>query len=300
MKALILVNPVSGGGRARRVMPEVAAYLQQQGFAAEIAESSSGADLEKRAGEGVCAGFEPIVTAGGDGAVQHVARGTLGLGAKLGILPLGGGNDVARALGVPSDPIDAARTLIRGTPRAMDVVRVRLADSKETLYLGGGGMGLDADAGKWANGPFRKLPGAARYIAGALWALKSFRPFRVAVTLEDQAEFWSEPLLIASVANTPHYGGGVTLAPDARIDDGLLDVVLIRRMSLGRLLELIPVALGSGRIGSPDVERHRAGRIRLRAERAMDFHGDGEILGDAPVELESLPGAIRVLVPAAN
>lgn len=297
MKPILFVNPTAGGGRARRAMPRVAAYLRQQGYLAEIVDTQSAADLKERAGAAARRGFGPIIVAGGDGAFQHVARGTLGSGATLGIIPLGGGNDVARALGIPSDPIAAASLLIRGRPREMDLVKVRLADGKETLYAGGGGMGLDAEAAALANGRFRRLPGAARYVAGALWALRGFRPLRVSVELDRTEAIRSDPLLFATVTNTPYYGGGVTLAPEAKIDDGLLDVALVRSVGWRRLLELIPVALATGHIGPPDIVRYRARRIHLSAERPVQFHGDGEDFGEAPVELECLPRAVRVLAP---
>jgi diacylglycerol kinase (ATP) len=297
MKALVLVNPVAGGGRARRVMPDVAAYLREQGYVAEFAESRDGADLERRAGEAARAGYNPIVMAGGDGAVQHVARAMMGLGATLGIIPLGGGNDVAAALGIPADPIDAAHLLVRGKARPMDVVGVRLASGKETLYLGGGGMGLDAESAGLANTRFRNLPGAARYVAGALWTLRRFRAFRAEIALDGEAAFRSEPLLLAAVTNTPFYGGRIRIAPEALVDDGVLDLVLVHAMPWQRLVELIPVALATGRLGPPEILRYRARRIRLSADRPVLFHGDGEVFGESPMDLECLPGAIRVLAP---
>jgi diacylglycerol kinase (ATP) len=90
------------------------------------------------------------------------------------------------------------------------------------------------------------------------------------------------------------------MAPEARVDDGVLDLVLVHVMPLRRLVELIPVALATGRLGPPEVLRSRARRIRLSAERPVAFHGDGEVFGESPVELECLPGAIRVLAPAAR
>jgi len=295
MRPLILVNPAAGGGRGRRTMPRVADYLRERGYAAEFAESCDAADLERRAGEAARAGYEPIIVAGGDGAFQHVARGTLGSGIALGIIPLGGGNDVATALGIPSDAIEAASVLLRARPRPVDVVRVRLSNGTETLYVGGGGMGLDAEAAALANGRFRNLPGAARYVAGALVALKRFQSFCARIELDGAEAFESEPMLFAAVANAPFYGGGIRIAPAARIDDGALDLALVREMPWSRLVELIPVVLQTGRIGEPELRRFTARRIRLSAERPMHFHGDGEVLGESPVELENLHGAIRVL-----
>jgi diacylglycerol kinase (ATP) len=181
----------------------------------------------------------------------------------------------------------------------MDVLRARFADGHAAVYVGGGGLGLDAEAAGLANGKFRRLPGAARYVAGALWALATFEPFSVEVALDSQRVAGeSGPVIFAAVANTPTYGAGVKIAPMAETDDGLLDLVLVGNLPWTRLIELIPVILRTGDIRAPEVRRFRARRVRLQTNRPALFHGDGEVLGEAPVEVENLPGAIRVLAPA--
>ena len=170
-KTLILVNPVAGAGRARRAERQVAAYLRQQGFPADFVEPQDAGELRRRAAEAVAAGYERIVALGGDGTFQQVVKATLGSDVVLGFIPAGGGNDIAAALGIPKDPVEAAHIFLHSPPRRMDVLRASLAQNKTGLYVGCGGLGLDAEAAGLANGKFRRLPGAARYIAGALWAL---------------------------------------------------------------------------------------------------------------------------------
>ena len=295
-KILILVNPAAGRGRAKRAEPHVADYFRQQGLKADFAESESAEDLQHRAAEAAAAGYGRIVALGGDGTFQHVVKGTLGTGATVGFLPAGGGNDIAEALGIPQDPIAAAYVLLHSQSRPMDVLRARFASGNTAVYVGCGGLGLDAEAAGLANGRFRRLPGAMRYVAGALWALASFEPFHL------EAERDGEPLgaasgavLFAAVANTPTYGAGVKIAPAAEIDDGMLDLVVLREMAWTALVELIPVMLRTGDVRAPEIERFRARRVRLRTDRPALFHGDGEVLGEAPLEVENLPGAIRVI-----
>ncbi len=295
-KILVLVNPVAGGGRAKRAEPHVADYFRRQGLQADFAESESAEDLQHRAAEAAAAGYGRIVALGGDGTFQQVVKGTLGSDTALGFLPAGGGNDIAEALGIPPDPVAAAYAFLHSRPRRMDVLRARFASGNTAVYVGCGGLGLDAEAAGLANGRFRRLPGAMRYVAGALWALATFEPFEVEVEIDGEPlPTANGPIMFAAVANAPAYGAGVKIAPTAEIDDGRLDLVLVRRLAWTRLIELIPVMLRTGDVRAPEVDRFRARRVSLRTDRAALFHGDGEVLGEAPVEVENLPGAIRVM-----
>ncbi len=297
-KVLVLVNPVAGRGRAWRVQPQVAEYLRLQGHPAEFVESQSGQDFERHAAAAVAAGYTTVVALGGDGSFQHLVKATLGANVVLGFFPAGGGNDVAGALGIPIDPVEAAYAFLRSRPRAVDMLRARFANGKTAHYVGGGGLGLDAEAARLANGKFRGWPGAARYIAGALWALASFEPFPIDVEIDGKPVVTKDSrVLLAAVVNTPTYGAGIKIAPTAEIDDGLLDVVLVGKLGWARLVEALPVLLRTGDLRWPEVRRFRGRRVCLRTGRPVAFHGDGEVLGEAPVEIETLAGAIRVAAP---
>ncbi len=182
----------------------------------------------------------------------------------------------------------------------MDVPRARFGGGGIQVYGGVGGMGLDTDAAQGASGKFRRLPGAARYIAGALWALGKFQPFQLQLELDGQPVSVRGPVMLAAVANTPTYGAGVRIAPAAEIDDGLLDVVVVSELSWLPILEMIPQLLRTGDARRPELQRFRARRVALRTDRPAPFHGDGEILGATPVEIENLPRAVRVVAPARH
>jgi len=295
-KVLILVNPEAGGGRALRAEPRVAAYLKGLGVQADFARPAGVHAFEQSAKEGAAAGYDCIAALGGDGTFQHLVRGTLGANVSLGYLPSGGGNDVAAALEIPADPVAAAHTLVTGVPRAVDILRVRCAGGATGLYVGGGGLGLDAEAARLASGRFRAWPGAARYIAAALISLAHFKPPRVEVRLDGGPPAASGPVLLAAVVSTPIYGAGVRIAPAAQVDDGMLDVALVAPLAWTRILELIPALLSTGDVRVPEIQRFRARRVELRADRASPFHGDGELLGTTPLEIECLHKAIRVIV----
>lgn len=307
-RALIIVNPIAGGGRARRIQPAIADYLREQNWACDFVFSTSTEDLRRRAGEGIAAGYRCVVALGGDGAFHHLVEAAIGSETLLGFLPAGNGNDIAAGLDLPRDPIEAAHVLIRGRPRAIDVVRVRSLEVsaaqvgstqpdayREAVFVGAGGAGLDAEAAQLANTRFKHWPGVTRYIAGALWAWRDFRAVEFEALIDEVP--WRGRAVFAAVANGPCYGSGVRIAPMAQMDDGWLDITIVREMPLRRLLDAIPIVLRSGDIRWPEIERFRCRRFSLRASSPALVHGDGELIGALPAEFEIIPQAIRVMVP---
>src|SRR5271156_6419903 len=292
---LVIVNPTSGGGRALRAEPEVASLLMSRGCRAKFVHSKSSEDIRELAAHAAADGFQAVVALGGDGAFHHLVEGIRGKDVVAGFFPAGNGNDIARALGIPCDPVTAADAFLRGQPRAVDLVRVRFSDGSVAHYIGAGGMGLDAEAAHLANTRFQAWPGVTRYLAGAFTIF--FREPLLDVSVEMDAASWCGRALFVAVANATSYGSGVRIAPQAQMDDGLLDVVIVGDVGLLRLLEAIPIVLTTGDLrGFPEVTRYRCRRVALRADRAARVHGDGEALGVAPAEFEILPGAIRVMV----
>jgi diacylglycerol kinase (ATP) len=291
---LVIVNPASGGGRALRAEPEVARLLASRGYGAQFVHSKSSEDIRELAGRAAAEGFRTVAALGGDGAFHHLVAGIRGTDVVAGFFPAGNGNDIARSLGIPRDPIEAANEFLRGQPRAVDLVRVRFGDGSVAHYIGAGGMGLDAEAAHLANTRFRSWPGVTRYLAGAFTIF--FRAPLLSVSVQMEEASWSGRALFVAVANSSSYGSGVRIAPLAEIDDGLLDVVIVGEVRLLRLLEAIPIVLTSGDLrGFPEVTRYRCRRVALRADQAARVHGDGEALGAGPAEFEILPGAIRVM-----
>jgi diacylglycerol kinase (ATP) len=291
---LVIVNPASGGGQALRAEPEVASLLAARGCNARFVHSKSSEGIREQAAHAAAEGFRTVVALGGDGAFHHLVEGIRGTEVVAGFFPAGNGNDIARALGIPCDPVTAANTFLRGHPRAVDLVRVRFNDGGVAHYMGAGGMGLDAEAAHLANTRFRAWPGVTRYLAGAFTAF--FREPLLDVSVEMDGAGWSGRALFVAVANATSYGSGVRIAAQAKMDDGLLDVVVVGDVGFARLLEAISIVLTTGDLrGFPQVTRYRCRRVALRADRPARVHGDGEALGEAPAEIEILPGAIRVI-----
>lgn len=296
LDTIVIVNPAAGGGRALREEPRVAALLEKKRAAARFIHSKSSEDIREQAARAAADGYRCIVAMGGDGAFHHVVEGVLGTSAAAGFFPAGNGNDIAKSLGIPTRLTQSVEAFLESEPRPVDLVRVRFNDGRMAYFIGVGGMGLDAEAAHLANTRFRKWPGLWRYLAGALAVFVKQEPLDLTATMDE--ERWNGRALFVAVANGTGYGAGIHIAPEARMDDGWMDVALVADMKFLRILRAIPIVLGSGDLRRfPEVRRYRCRRVRLEAGRKAIVHGDGEHMGESPAEFEILPGAIRVKAP---
>ena len=299
--AVVFVNPAAGGGRTADYLPRIRKIFKAHALPTEFVLTKSAVELEGRARESIASRSRLLLAMGGDGTFQGLANAAIGSDILLGVLPSGGGNDLAAALGLPKNPVAAADAVLRGQPRPVDLVRVRTAEGHERLYAGGGGVGLDAEAAGYASGAYRRLPGRLRYVAAALRALRGFSPLQVRAEFpESELPSIESKVLLAGVLNTPTYGAGVRLAPEAQISDGWFDAVFVDDLSLWGVLKLLPRLMQSGDMRIPEVKRIRAKRVKLITDRPCMFHADGEIIGPAPVEIDVVPCAVRMLAPVVD
>jgi diacylglycerol kinase (ATP) len=278
-------------------------------MAPEFVLAASVAEMEMRVRAAVAGGARLLFAMGGDGTVQALvnAVGVSGVGRVggdefvIGILPCGGGNDFAAALGLSKNPEAIVHGLRGGSIRSVDVLRARTGDGAERFYVGGGGVGLDVEASRHASVNYRRWPGRSRYLAAALRAWREFEPIGVRVEFsEDDIDAIEGRVMIAAVLNTPSYGAGLRVAPDARIDDGLLDVAILTDLSAARVVRALPRLIGSGALPDFYFTRRKVRSVVLQANRECMFHGDGEMFGPAPVRIEVVPKAIRVLAPSGD
>jgi diacylglycerol kinase (ATP) len=298
---IVFVNSVAGGGRAHSYLGRIKKLFESFHVHAQFAMTNSAAELKSSAQNAISQGQRVLFAMGGDGTFQALANAAFGTEALLGILPVGGGNDFAAALGLPDDPVKAAEAILRGNPRFVDLVKVRTAEGRTRLYAGGGGVGLDAEAARYANGAYRRFPGRWRYLASALHALVEYMPLEVRIDFPGSNLISLEAkALLAAVLNSPTYGAGLRLAPGAALDDGSLHVVLIEDIGTFGVLSLLPRLMASGELRTSRVKRWRVSKVRLITRKPSVFHGDGEILGSTPVEVEVVPRAVQVLAPAAS
>lgn len=291
----MVVNPAAGRGRAARAESEIARLLADHGHSAQFVHSKSSGDAREQARCAALQGFPCVAALGGDGLFHHVVNGIVGTDCVAAFFPAGNGDDIAEGLGIPDDPIQAAELFLRTAPRSVDVVRVRFADGRGTYFVGAGGMGLDAEAALQANTRFRRWPGVLRYLAGALWTFGHESSFSLHAEIDGAT--WSGKAILAAVANSPCYGSGIRIAPEARMDDGVLNIVLVEEVGWLRLLHGLAILVTNRELKFEEIKRFPARRVRLEANRNVRVHGDGEQLGESPVEFEILPKAIRVKAP---
>lgn len=294
----IFVNPQAGGGRAVGLVAQVQKRFEACGVHTEFVTTKNAAELKSCAQEAIAHGCKALFVMGGDGTFQALANAAFGSDVLLGVIPVGGGNDFAAALGMPDNPLDAVTAILQGQPRFVDLVRVRTVEGRTCLYAGGGGIGLDAEAARHASGALRRLPGRLRYIVSALRALAGYKPQEVRVDFpgSNLPPIEARSLLTA-VLNSPTYGAGLRLAPEAAIDDGLLHIIVIEDLNLLEVFILLPRLLATGELRTSRVKRRTSIRARLSTDQPCCFHGDGEILGETPIEIEVVPRAVRVLAP---
>ncbi len=266
----------------------------------EFCVTNNPGDLADKARQAARAGRKRILVLGGDGTFQLLLNAVADYPQTiLGIIPAGGGNDLATALGFPPDPIQSAALLLEGEVCLLDAARVRTADGNERFYAGGGGVGLDAEASRYANGAYRNLHGRLRYVLSAIHALRGFRAIRVRITIGcGEREALEATALVVGILNTPSYGAGLYLAPSAKTDDGKLELVILEDLSLLQILGLLPAFAARGTLNTKRLRRFSTTCVSIETEPPCWFHGDGELLGMTPVVVTVVPRAIRMLRPA--
>jgi diacylglycerol kinase (ATP) len=295
--ATVFVNPCAGGGNAGRKIADTRSEFARRNFAVRFVESQSAEEFRTEVQAAVAEGCKTLVAMGGDGTLQLLVREAIGHEVIIGVIPAGGGNDFAAALGIRNWK-QAVLAIVHGKTRPVDIARATFANGDKAEYLGGGGVGLDAEAARHASGKFLGWPGRLRYLASAIAALRAYAGLNVEMEFpETDPPALRKRVLLAAALNTPSYGGGVRLAPDARLDDGELDFVILEMLSRLEVAKLIPQLLLTGEFRTRRVTRVRATRARFSTEEGSLFHGDGELLGNTPVKIEVLPQAIRMFVP---
>ena len=212
---LLLVNPVAGGGRAKQLLPDAERALTEAGLEYRLVFTEGIEHGRREAVEAAQAGDVPVVMSG-DGLIGQVGGALAGSPASLGVIPGGRGNDFARVVGIPDDVGQAVATLADGSPRPVDVGEV---NGRRFLCIAS--CGFDSDANRIANES--RIKGRLVYAYAALRALLAWKPARFTLTLDgERTEFRGYAV---AAANSRAYGGGMFIAPDAELDDGLLDVV---------------------------------------------------------------------------
>ena len=305
---LIIVNPASADGATGDAWPGIASEVRRHFGPFNCAFTQAGGDAALIARREAEAGRPLVIACGGDGTINEAANGVLESGAdcEFGVLPSGTGGDFRRTLDIPARAGDAALALGRGRTRRMDVGRVTYAGrdgaraARYFLNVASFGMGGEVirrvKDNRWLpRGGARLVGGKASFAAAALGAALEYENPSVVVQLDEGQE---RRLVVTNfcVANARYFGGGMKIAPEAKLDDGLLDVVCIGDMDrLAVLSNSYRVYLGT-HLGLRDVHHARAKTVEARADSGLDveLEVDGELVGKLPATFEILPRALKI------
>lgn len=283
----VIVNPQAGRGRGRLLLPQVKGLLQGLRHDLVLTEAPRHATTLARAAADD--GYDAVVAVGGDGTVLEVINGLAGRETALGVLPIGSGNDFVKPLGIPRDLAGAVAHLHSGRLRRIDVGRMG-----DTYFGNGLGMGFDAQVAMEALALLR-LRGFALYLA-AIWRT-AWRFRAPLLTIGFDGQEISGRYLMACVANGRCLAANFWLTPHAEMDDGLLDLCLIKAMPLPLFFYHLPKVTRGKHTRLREVTLRRASRVHVEADRPVPVHADGEILAEAAtaLEVEIVPGALRVI-----
>jgi YegS/Rv2252/BmrU family lipid kinase len=287
---LLLVNPSAGGGRVQELLPKVeramaAAQLEHRTLMTTGLEHGC-----QQALAGAAAGEIPVVMSG-DGLIGQVGGALAEGSVPMGVIPGGRGNDFARMVGIPTEPAAAVDVLVRGVTREIDV---GVVDGKRFLCVAS--FGFDSDANRIAN-EAKLIKGNLVYAYAAVRALVSWKPAAFTLTIDGERKQLTG--YSVGVCNGKFYGGGMYAAPDAEIDDGLLDVEASGDVSKLRFLRGIAKVFEAEHREILAVQSWRGTEVRIEADRPFAVYADGDHIADLPATVTLLPRALSVIVPGA-
>ncbi|WP_313897597.1 diacylglycerol/lipid kinase family protein [Bacillus litorisediminis] len=291
-----IVNKVSGNGRALKIWSKIEKSLQNKDVSYRVffTEKPKHATLlvrELKVQENVTA----IVAVGGDGTVQEVINGLINTNIPLGIIPAGSGNDFSRGLYVPLKHDEALERILNGEPKVIDIGLVN-----STYFCTVAGIGFDGEVAQKTNASIYKKwlnyvrLGQISYIISALNVLLKYRPADISLMVDKKLYKIPKVWLIA-VANFPFYGGGIAICPEAKNNDGLFDICIVQGMSKLEFLRVFPLAFKGNHTTSPFIKIIRGKEITIESPSPLMIHGDGEMIGQTPVQIKIEPNALHVM-----
>ncbi len=295
-----IVNPRAGlGGRA---FAAVASQLRERGVPYVGAATTGPGDARVLAQLASRGEFRAIVVVGGDGTVNDVVNGLATADGRimehtvLGVIPTGTAQDFARSIGIPLNRRAAVERLISGQESAIDVGRITFADDRIHFFVNVFGAGFDAEVAERAQDVRGAIASIPAHMVGFAAALAGYQNQEIAITLED-AETAPVRLrcIMVVIANGPSYAGVLRIAPNAVVDDGLLDLVVIGDVDKFEMLMNLGRVLTGTHLEHAKVEVHRTRALRLESTDVARVQADGEVVGRLPARVDVLPHALRVI-----
>lgn len=290
----MIVNPRAGKGRGARAAAAAERMLRDSGAFVSVLAGDTAAQTRALAHRAVHEHPDGVVVVGGDGTLTGIIDVLADADMPVTLVPAGTGNDLARALGIPTgDPAAAASAAVEGSPRRIDLGSIA-SQGESRAFLTIAALGFDAKVSERTN-TLRHPRGPLRYYLALVIELLRLRPtdFRVRV---DGGEEQSIPGTLLAVGNTPSYGGGMPICVGALPDDGALDLVHVAPLGRLRLLTVFPLLLRGSHLSRPEVQHRRATRVQVSAPDLV-VYADGERVGAGECVIGIRPGAVTMMVP---
>ena len=284
---VVIYNPTAGRGSAAGLIAEAKERLGPAFEWRPTQKAGHGVELAREAAKT----HEVVVAFGGDGTVGDVARGIMGSDAALGVIPVGTGNDFARNLKLKLDLTEATSTVLAGV-----VARIDVGFINGTPFINNCGTGFDARVMQTMNTSIRFVKGQPAFILAVLKTILPFKPFTLTVEVDDQPPV-TEKAMMASVLNGRMYGGGMLAAPRAEMDDGQMDLVVVRAMGkAGLLTSVMPKFIQGQHTTHPAIALYKGRKIKLTTTPPQPLNIDGDVSGLTPAEITVQSRALKVLV----
>lgn len=296
--AKLIINPGAGTTNdTAKNMERAVQLLQKHGFKVDVALAKPKKEATPLAKKAVKDGYDLVVGMGGDGTVEAVARGMIGSKTRLGILVAGTANNMAKSLGIPTDLEEACALIASDNTRKLDLGRAKMKDGKKMYFFELTAVGLVSalyrDAHELPNGNLSGLKDAA------LTLLHHETKPIVKLTLDDESKIKIETMLVV-VSNTPVFGMNFLVAPNASMQDGLLDISVYPNFTKAELLAYYARVMNEGYSPNDKIQRFRARKVEVKSTPKLDVMADGLMLGKGTVVIENRPKALWVIAPEAS
>jgi diacylglycerol kinase (ATP) len=290
-KTAFVVNPTSGGGHAGKTWPLIASKLDRSGQLYKVYFTHEPGDGRVMAEKAVSEGAELVVAVGGDGTLYEVVNG-IDLDKNIfAVMPLGTGNGFRRSCFLPRQWQNILEGLAFWTPRSIDIGVVN-----DSYFLNVLGIGFDAAVAELASEKYKIIKGYAAYVAAFFDELNVFDYFCTNIKSENW-EVEQQKTLLVVIANGPYYGGGFNIAPHAVIDNGQLDLIIIRKQKKPETTILAFQALVGKHLDNAAVITAKVTDLEIDADHPVPIHIDGEVIGKLPVKIGVKPRALKILAP---
>ncbi len=281
----VIINPVAGNGLAIRIGEKVMETLKSRGVACEAFYTAAPGHATVLAKESAGRGAQTVLAVGGDGTAYEVASGLYHTKTALGLIPAGTGNDFIKSIGAPKDPLRALEFILSHAPRPVD-----MGQMNDQLFLNVCGTGFDVSVLEYTIKAKKLVRGMLPYLYGVVRTIFSFRPVRMRIVIDDETAL-EGTFLQCSVANGRYFGGGIAISPTAEVDDGLLDVVVLRSIPNWKMFLYLP-GLVLGKVDTFSITSHyRCKKVQIDAP-GMRLNVDGEILPISTVSFSPAKDAL--------